>query len=236
MSGMGKFDGVLIAKRIGSAVVDGSIEIAGGLLGSYFGVMIAALLVAVRDEPAEALQHSMWHGMGFGFVFWALSVGFINRVLIQGVSRASIGKKVFKLELISSGNPLTWSTMMNRWILSYVSFAAGGLGFAYLFFNREGQAFHDVIARTDVVPVYVGSTMEVEYRETIVPQIPLSLHGMSRLMIFSNPQAERPMATIIRLPARALVDAAVAMSSTVPGSIADVIELRPSEEAEKKVA
>lgn len=245
MSGFGN-NGALVAKRFSSAVVDWTIEIGGGVLGSYFGVMVAALLMAVRNEPADELQHSMWNGMGFGFVFCSLSIGFINRVLIQGLSRASLGKKLFKLELISSGGPLTWTTMLTRWVMSYVSIAAGGLGYAYLLFNKEARAFHDVVAQTDVVPAYAGVTMSVEYRETITPQIPLSLHGMSRLMILSNTQAERPTANVIRLPVRAALDAAIAMSGSVPGatpvvsipkvdtgtSVAEVIQLRPLKEHE----
>jgi hypothetical protein len=47
--------------------------------------------------------------------------------------------RLLKLELISSGGPLTWATIMTRWIMSYVSIAAAGLGYAYLFFNKEAR-------------------------------------------------------------------------------------------------
>lgn len=241
MTGAGKkLDISLMFRRAGSSIVDGAIELSGGLLGSYFGVMVAALLVAVQNEPAEQLQHSMWNGMGFGFVFWSLSISFINRVLIQGLSRASLGKKLFKLELISSGQPLTWNTMMTRWVMSYASIAMGGLGYAYLFFNRDARAFHDVIAQTDVVPAYAGINMTVEYSEES-HAIPMTMQVASRILILSNTTAERPMAEVIQLPVRtALPEVTIAAvlekTGTGDGSIADVIELHPKDEADKKAA
>ena len=152
----------IIFRRIGSCLVDWTIEVAGGVLGSYFGVMLAALTVAMKDGPAEEMQSSMLSGLGFGFIFWTLSISFLNRVLIQGVSRASIGKKVFKLELISTTKPLDWSTVITRWLVSFVSLNFAGLGYAYLFFDSEGRTLHDLIAHTDVVPIYEGSSMSVE--------------------------------------------------------------------------
>ena len=143
-------------------MVDWSIEVAGGLLGSYFGVMVAALLVAMRDGRADEMQSSMLSGLGFGFIFWTLSVSFLNRVLIQGLSRASVGKKVFKLELISTSHELDWATVIKRWLVSFVSLNFAGLGYLYMFIDSEGRTLHDLIAHTDVVPIYEGSSMSVE--------------------------------------------------------------------------
>ncbi len=188
----------IIARRMASAMVDWTLEIAGGLLGSYFGVMIAALLMSVQDQPGEEIQSSMWHGFGFGFIFWALSISFINRVLIQGVSRASIGKKIFKIELISSGVPLTWKTMVYRWVLAQASLAAGGLGYLYALIDRDGRAFHDLMAHTDVVPEFQSQSVSVEYRH----QEELPRTEVSGFIVLSSGQAERPSATVIQLPVR----------------------------------
>jgi hypothetical protein len=228
----------LVVRRIAAGIVDGMIEVVGGLLGSYFGVMVAALLVAMQNEPPEELQRSMWSGMGFGFVFWALSISFLNRVLIQGLSRSSIGKKLFKLEVISTDSSLTWTTMMTRWVMSYGSLVIGGLGYTYMFFNREMRAFHDSITQTDVVPVYSGISMSVEYRESLPMQVPISLHGFSPLTILVQPNAERPTALIypnnvIALPTR---ETKVAATVAAPETIAELIELHPKSDQEKKIA
>ena len=141
-----------LIRRTGAGAVDFTIELAGGLLGSYFGALLAAFATMLRPgiEP-EAMQHSIWSGFGFGFAFWVLAISFLNRVLIQGISRASIGKKIFQLELVSTGEPLSWRQMSIRWALSLGSAAALGAGYAYAFFNVEGKTLHDLVAGTKVL-------------------------------------------------------------------------------------
>ena len=196
----------IVLRRMGSGVVDLAIELGGGLLGSYFGMMVAALLIAVKNEPAEQLQASMWNGLGFGFIFWALSVSFMNRVLIQGVSRASIGKKLFKIEIMSTAQPLTWTTMMKRWVLSTVSLALGGLGYIYLLFDREHRTFHDLISHTDVIPLFQSGIMSMEHKEEVsvhhAPAFGYGVTELSKILVLSSTHSERPMATVIRLPLR----------------------------------
>ena len=213
-------------RRIGSVVVDISLELTGGLLGSYFGAMVAALVTAMKNGAPEQMEHSMKSGFGIGLAFWAISVSFVNRVLIQGLSRASIGKKLFHLELISSAEPLTWSTMIKRWIVSVGSLASGGAGYAYAFFNEENLTFHDLIANTDVVPIFEGSSIAVEYREDT-----RTFAELQQLMVLSNTQAERPMATVIAFPAVTGTDG-VASKQT----LADVINFETEADSEKKAA
>jgi uncharacterized RDD family membrane protein YckC len=158
----------LLLRKIGSSVVDGALELTGGLLGSYFGAMVAALVTVMTPNVApETMQHSMKSGFGIGFAFWALSISFLNRVLIQGISRASIGKKVFKLELTTSGEPLTWTRMTYRWVLSIGSLAVFGAGYGYALFNDEERSFHDIVAGTDVVP----ESQEIATQEEAMPPV-----------------------------------------------------------------
>jgi uncharacterized RDD family membrane protein YckC len=145
--------------------VDLTLELWGGLLGSYFGAMVAALVTAMKSSAPEQMEQSVRSGFGLGFAFWALSISLVNRVLIQGVSRASIGKKLFKLELIASGEPITWTTMLKRWVVSVGSVAAGGFGYWYAFFNEERKTLHDLIAGTDVVPMFQSPSVSMEYSE-----------------------------------------------------------------------
>lgn len=141
-----------ILRRAGAGAVDFTIELAGGLLGSYFGALLAAFATMLHPgvQP-EAMQHSIWSGFGFGFAFWVLAISFLNRVLIQGISRASIGKKIFQLELVSTGEPLSWRQMSIRWALSLGSATALGAGYGYALFNDEGKTLHDLVAGTEVL-------------------------------------------------------------------------------------
>lgn len=191
-------------RRFGAGLVDAFVEVSGGVLGSYFGAMVAALVVALKDEPPTEMQASIWKGVGFGFVFWMFSVSFLNRVLIQGVSRSSLGKKVFKLELVSAVGPLTWEMVTRRWLLSYVSFLAGGLGFLYALFNRDGHTLHDQISGTDVIPMFESATIEMEHLEQLVgtPRVPNMARITSMSFILSNVQSERPESNVIYLPVK----------------------------------
>ncbi len=187
----------LYARRIAACLIDYSVELTGGFLGSYFGIMVAALLTTLKDAPAEEMTTSMWNGLGFGFVFWFLSVSFLNRVLVQGLSRSSIGKKLLKLELISTTKTLSWSAVTTRWLFSFISLAVGGLGYIYSLFDSEGRPFHDIIAHTDVVPLYEGKSISVEYREEI-----RTIDQIRQIMVLSSVQAELPSAKIIKFPVK----------------------------------
>jgi hypothetical protein len=208
----------ILFRRTSANLLDCTIEISGGFLGSYFGMMMAALFVSVKDGPADQMQHSMWSGFGFGLVFWTFSLSFLNRVLIQGLSRSSIGKKFFGLELISVGKPLTWHTMVGRWVMGFGSFGVFGLGYLAAFLNKENRTLHDIACFTDVVPIYVGHSMSVEYRE---PE-PLQMGS------FVKEVRHQPMATVIQMPRPTLeVMPAFDEISAEPKveTLADVIDL-----------
>jgi len=184
------------ARKMGASLIDLTIELSGGILGSYFGAMVAALLAVMdRDVNPEVMQNTMKSGFGLGFIFWTLGVSFLNRVLIQGISRASIGKKFFHLELISIAGPLTWSTMVGRWALSMGSLVLLGGGYFYALFSKEQRALHDVLTQTDIIPELDSVQVRIE------PKVADARSEEAlRLMIISNAQAERPSATVIRLP------------------------------------
>lgn len=225
--------GSLWWRRSASSAVDFTLELWGGLLGSYFGAMVAALITAMKASAPEQMEQSVRSGFGLGFAFWALSISMVNRVLIQGVSRASIGKKLFKLELISSGEPITWTTMLKRWVVSVGGVAAGGFGYWYAFFNEEKKTLHDLIAGTDVVPLFESTSVVVEYteetktfeeiREILVPQTtPI-------------PEPEPVLAEVVPFPVRTTeVIAVTAELQEEKHSLADVISIDRKDE--KKAA
>ena len=103
-------------KRAIAAGIDFSIEVGAGLLGGYFGAMVAALVIVIYNVSPMATQRAIWSGMGFGFVFWMISASWLNRVLIQGMSRSSIGKRLMNLEIVSNGPAISWPVMMRHWM------------------------------------------------------------------------------------------------------------------------
>lgn len=106
----------IYVKRAIAAGIDLGIELLSGALGGYFGAMVAALVIVLHDVKPATTQKAIWMGMGFGFLFWMIAVSWVNRVLIQGMSRASIGKRLMSLEIISNGPLISWSVMMRNWV------------------------------------------------------------------------------------------------------------------------
>lgn len=215
-------------RRSASTLVDFSLELSGGLLGSYFGAMVAALVTAVRASAPEQIEQSMRSGFGMGFAFWALSISIVNRVLIQGISRASIGKKIFKLEIISSEQSLTWTTMFTRWVVSVGSLAAGGAGYWYAFMNPENKTLHDLIAGTDVVPRFESATVEMEYVEER-----RSFEEIQEILVAKPEVLEEPVSAEV-LPFPAARD--FSHEDEKERTLADVISIDPDQANKKKAA
>jgi hypothetical protein len=109
------FNHVFVKRAIATGI-DFSIEIAAGFLGGYFGAMVAALVIVLHRVSPMATQKAIWGGMGFGFLFWLITASWVNRVLIQGMSRASIGKRLMNLEIVSNGPAISWAVMMRHWV------------------------------------------------------------------------------------------------------------------------
>lgn len=103
-------------RRTAAAAVDFSIEGVAALLGAYFGAVLAALMVVIHAPSPQVTQGALGAGMLFGASFCFLIASWVNRVLIQGMTRASIGKKLMKLEIVSVGDPISWPVMMKHWV------------------------------------------------------------------------------------------------------------------------
>lgn len=69
----------------------------------------------------------------------------------------TLGKRATGIRVIdfTDGSPLTTRQAVVRSAMRYVSGAACSVGFVWAFFNRETQAWHDLAARTVVVPTSV---------------------------------------------------------------------------------
>ncbi len=222
-------------RRSASSAVDFTLELWGGLLGSYFGAMVAALVTAMKASAPEQMEQSVRSGFGLGFAFWALSISLVNRVLIQGVSRASIGKKLFKLELISTGEPITWTTMLKRWVVSVGSVSIGGFGYWVAFFNEEKKTLHDLIAGTDVVPMFESTSVSMEYS-----QESRSFEEIRELLVPQSAAVSEPvfaLAEVVPFPVRTSEGGVVtAELQEEKSSLADVISIDSKVAEEKKKA
>ena len=114
-----------------------------------------------------------WRRMG-ALVLDVLLVGFLMSVLhheynlelvvlaaygaVMWKTRGStIGGIVFDLRVVRlDGRPIDWETAIIRALSCFLSMAVAGLGFIWIVFDRNNQAWHDKIAGTVVVRVAKG--------------------------------------------------------------------------------
>ncbi len=69
-------------------------------------------------------------------------------------SGQTLGMLAWRLRLKSKSNyDLTLRQVFIRWLMAWPSFLCFGLGFFWLYFNKNGGAFHDLISGTKVVLV-----------------------------------------------------------------------------------
>ncbi len=73
---------------------------------------------------------------------------------------ATIGDIIFGLKVVrADGGTMEWVTVIVRALACFFSFIAAGLGFIWIAFDREKQAWHDKIAGTIVVRHPKGSSL-----------------------------------------------------------------------------
>jgi uncharacterized RDD family membrane protein YckC len=70
---------------------------------------------------------------------------------------STIGGMVFDLQIVRlDGRPVDWETAIIRALSCFLSLAVAGLGFIWIAFDDDNQAWHDKIAGTVVVRVVKG--------------------------------------------------------------------------------
>lgn len=123
----------------------------GALLVDY---IIVVGLVAFATLLARAFED----GGNSGFFLMvgyltALGVGFLNLVVIAGLSGRTLGKWVAGLRIERrDGVPLSFGRALLRHLIGYpLTILTLGLGFLIAAFNSEGRALHDLLAGTVLV-------------------------------------------------------------------------------------
>jgi len=126
-----------------ASTTDYFLEFAGGFLGAYFGALIAALWTTLHEPSSDMIAFAVRSGVGFGFLFWFTAISFMNRVVYQGITRASIGKELFGLEIVKVRGQFTWPSLIQRWVFGYASFTFFGIGYVYAIFSKSKSSLHD---------------------------------------------------------------------------------------------
>jgi len=111
-------------------------------------LLIDVLLIGFASEVLHPLFHLHLLGLAvYGAVMWKL----------RGTT---VGGIVFHLQVVRlDGREIDWETAIIRALSCFLSLAVAGLGFFWIAFDPDHQAWHDKIAGTVVVRVPKGVSL-----------------------------------------------------------------------------
>lgn len=103
-----------------------------------------------RDIPAEDVEQI---ATIFGF-FIGIFFGPFYFTLFTGWDGQTPGKRLLRLKVVRvSGEPVSYSRALLRYIGYFISFLLAGLGFVMIAVDRNKRGLHDLIAGTCVIKV-----------------------------------------------------------------------------------
>jgi uncharacterized RDD family membrane protein YckC len=106
-------------------------------------ILVAVLLHVIRSShEAQLIVLAI-----YGAIMWK-------------VKGTTIGGIVFGIQVVrADGRPIDWSTAVVRALSCFLSLVVVGLGFIWIAFDEQRQAWHDKIAGTVVVRVPKGVSL-----------------------------------------------------------------------------
>lgn len=122
----------------------------------YDGLLLLALLMVatsliIMPLGLEAGDTSVGRNPLFRFVIFGLIPPFFfSWFWIKGGQ--TLGMRAWRLQAIrNDGQPLTWRDALLRYFSALLSLAAAGLGFFWVFVDRDKLAWHDRLSKTRLV-------------------------------------------------------------------------------------
>jgi uncharacterized RDD family membrane protein YckC len=150
--------------RFGGHVVDSVLMTCASYSGTFFGAFVATLM-AGGAAPKEAAEKVMAQGAMVGWLFWSLAFGILNYVALQGLTGASVGKRVAGLRVVrDDGRELGMGLAALRLVSYMASSLPFYLGYLAIFWSDRRQCWHDSLCGTVVVKrgaVYPARTATV---------------------------------------------------------------------------
>jgi uncharacterized RDD family membrane protein YckC len=129
-----------LLRRFAAMLYDGFLVIA-------IWMTSTTLLVALVTDGAEVI--------GFlyqVFLYLELTAFYIFFWRFKG---QTLGMQVWKIQLVDSeGELLTYKACVLRFITATLSLVCAGLGFFWMYFNKERLTFHDIASKSHVI--YLG--------------------------------------------------------------------------------
>ncbi len=115
-------------------------------------ILDLVLVLVLTNLVSNAFGHHM-HSMGMPLL-WAAAYG----AVMWALKGTTIGGSICGLQLVRlDDRPIDWGTAIMRALGCFLSLIVGGLGFIWIAFDKDQQAWHDKIAGTVVVRTPKGT-------------------------------------------------------------------------------
>lgn len=121
------------------------------VLGAIWMFAAALVLLAFGGQVDVAHQPPLYHATLQG-VLLVLTASYFAISWSRGGQ--TIGMRAWHVKVEeASGHTLDFRRALLRFALALISFCFAGFGFIWCFFDADGRAWHDVVARTRMVRV-----------------------------------------------------------------------------------
>ena len=127
-------------RRLAAMVYDGLLSLA---------VLFAATAALLPFTDGEAVASGPWW-----YRFYLLGVVYLYFGWFWTHGGQTLGMKAWKFKVQSTqGADLTWGRALTRYLCALLSWAPAGLGHLWIFFDRNGYAWHDHLSKSELITV-----------------------------------------------------------------------------------
>lgn len=141
-----------LTRRISAFIVDRTLLSLVTVLGGKMGAAVAVMLLHTQQPSVQVIEAGMREGLILGKAFWAVSFWFLNYGILQGMSGSSVGKWLFRLQVVGERKrSISIPQSLLRTLAYFLSAAPAMLGFLAVLWDRDRRTWHDLICKTKVV-------------------------------------------------------------------------------------
>ena len=120
----------------------------------FVATLIPAYILSPEMFAAKPANDSVVHELNIPMQGWIYRVYLVALIILfygwfWRKSGQTLGMQAWriKLESVSGGKP-SWSQCVTRVLVAGVSFAAAGLGYWWIWLDKEGRSWHDLASKT----------------------------------------------------------------------------------------
>jgi uncharacterized RDD family membrane protein YckC len=115
-----------------------------------FAVLFLATALALPLNSGEAFNNSR-----FLYPIYLIGISSIFYSWFWTHGGQTLGLKTWKYKILTfNQQPITWKQAFFRFCFSFLSLAIFGLGFFWIFFDKNNLALHDRLSKTRLYPTH----------------------------------------------------------------------------------